>query len=306
MRMRRLGRTGLEVSELSFGTGALRHADPEEASTAIARALDAGVNAFEIDAGDVATAELLGAALAREGARDRVHVFARATSLVPFDLPSPHIPAGQAYPGAHLRSETEALLARLGIERLALLLLHAWCPEWLDEGDWRETAGQLRAEGKLTGIGISLFDHDVEAGLGAVASGAVDAVQAMFNVFDPAAAAALFPLCRQHDVGVIARAPLYFGALAGRTMGFASGDWRADYFYDVHRRETEDRVRALGQEREETAETALRLSLSHPAVSTVALGMRNPAQVETNLAAMRAGPLDAQSLAALARHKWLC
>lgn len=304
MRMRRLGRTGLAGSELSFGTGALAAADPAEAGAAIACALDAGINSFEIDAGNAAAVALLGEALARAGARSRVHVFARATSLVPFDLPSPHVRAARAWSGVHIRAEAEALLARLGVERLALLQLHAWCPEWLHEGDWRETLEQLRTEGKIAGVGISLFDHDVDAGLEAVASGAIDAVQAMVNVFDPAAAAALLPLCQRHDVGAIARSPLYFGALAGRrAQGFAPEDWRDAYFYAAHRRETEERVRALGPA---VAATALRFGLSHPAVSTVAVGMRSRAQVEANVAAAGEGPLGAEELAALAKHKWLC
>jgi aryl-alcohol dehydrogenase-like predicted oxidoreductase len=304
MRLRRLGRTGLAVSELSFGTGAIAMADPMEASAAIACALDAGINGFEIDAGDVAAATLLGQVFAREGARHRVHVFARATSRVRFDLPSPHVPAGRAYPGAHLRAEAEALLARLGVERLALLQLHAWCPEWLHEGDWRAATERLRGDGKIAGMGVSLFDHDVDAGLEAVASGAVDAVQVMANIFDPSAAAALFPLCQRHDVGVIARSPFYYGALAGRcAQSFGPSDWRDAYFYAAHRRETEERVRALGPA---AAATALRFGLSHPAVSTVAVGMRSRTQVEANAAAEGEGPLDAKSLAALARHKWLC
>jgi aryl-alcohol dehydrogenase-like predicted oxidoreductase len=304
MRMRRLGRTGLAVSELSFGTGAFAAADPAEAGAAIACALDAGINSFEIDAGNVAAVALLGEALARARARDRVHVFARATSLVPFDLPSPHVRAARAWPGVHLRAEAEALLARLGVERLALLQLHAWCPEWLHEGDWREILEQLRTEGKIAGVGISLFDHDVDAGLEAVASGAIDALQVMVNVFDPAAAAALLPLCQRHDVGVIARSPLYFGALAGRgAQGFAHEDWRDAYFYAAHRHETEERVRALGPA---VAATALRFGLSHPAVSTIAVGMRSRAQVEANVAAAGEGPLGADELAALAKHKWLC
>lgn len=302
--MRRLGGTGLALSELSFGTGGLAAADPAEAGEAIACALDAGINGFEIDAGDAAAIALLGAALARAGARHRVHVFARATSRMPFDLPSPHVRADQAWPGARLRAEAEALLARLGVERLALLQLHAWCPEWLHEGDWRETLEQLRAEGKIAGVGISLFDHDVDAGLEAVASGAIDSVQAMVNVFDPAAAAALLPLCQRHDIGVIARSPLYYGALAGGcAQGFAPGDWRDTYFYPAHRRETEERVGALGAG---PTATALRFSLSHPAVSTVAVGMRSRAQVEANVAAAGEGPLGAEQLAALAKHKWLC
>lgn len=274
----------------------------------VALALDHGVNAIEIGAGNDASVRLLGDVLRRENAGNRVHVFARATSLVPFDLPSPHVPVDDAYPGRHLRAETEALLSTLGVERLALQQLHAWCPEWQHEGDWLETLDRLRAEGKIAGLGVSLFDHDVTAGFEIVASGLIDAVQAMYNIFDPAPAKTLFPLCQKHDVGVIARSALYYGALGG-ALDFAPDDWRRAYFFDAHRRETGERVERLRAEvtpDRSVADTALRFSLSHPAVSTVAVGMRNRAQLEANLQAVLAGPLDADRRAALAGHAWLC
>lgn len=316
MRLRRLGRTGLDLSELTIGTATLAKAasDTREASAMVALALERGINAVEIDACDREAANLLGEIFRREGARNHVHVIARASSLVGFDLPSPHVPAQQAYPGRHIRAETEALLAALGVERLALQQLHAFCPEWRGEGDWQETFESLRAEGKIAGFGISLFDHDVEAGLGIVASGAIDAVEVMYNIFDQSAAAALLPLCQGHDVGVIARSPLYFGALApspeGGMRDFPPGDWRSAYFFDAHRRETEERVRQLVHEVEppdrSLSDLALRFCLSHPAISTVAVGMRTREHVEANIEALRHGSLGTGKHAALAGHKWLC
>lgn len=312
MHFRRLGRTDLQVSECTIGTARLAApgADRAEAGAMVAMALDHGVNAVEIDAGDSDTAGLLGEILKREGATQRVHVFARVTSRVPFELPSPHVPVQQAYPGSHIRAETESLLGRLGVERLALQQLHAWCPEWLREGDWLENMTRLREEGKIAGCGVSLFDHDVDAALEAVASGAIDAIQLMYNIFDQGAAAALFPQCIAHDVGVIARSPLYFGALAGMARHYPQGDWRAEYFYDEHRRETSARIEKLARAAVprdgSVSDLALRFSLSHPAVATIAVGMRTREQLEANLRALRDGSLDADRHASLAAHKWLC
>jgi aryl-alcohol dehydrogenase-like predicted oxidoreductase len=311
MRFRRLGRTGLDISELTLGTSALAAAaqsDVAEAGAMVALALDRGINAIEIDAGDGAAAALLGEILKRENARDRVHILVRATSLVAFDLPSPHVPVQDAYPGRHLRAETEALLVTLGVERLALQQLHAWCPEWQHEGDWLETLERLHAEGKIAGFGVSLFDHDAAAGFEIVASERIDSLQAMYNVFDPGPARALLPLCQKHDVGVIARAPLYYGALGGR-LDLLPEDWRRAYFFDEHRSETRERVerlKTMTPPDQSVADMALRFCLSHPAVSTVAVGMRNRAQLEANLRAVLAGPLDADTLTSLATHAWLC
>ncbi|UIJ45033.1 aldo/keto reductase [Sphingomonas cannabina] len=310
MRFRRLGRTGLNLSELTIGTAGLARVAPEQARAAITLALDRGVNAVEIEAGCKDTATLLGGLLRN---RTDVHVLARATSLIRFDLPSPHVPVQQAYPGHHIRAETEALLRTLGVERLGVQQLHAWCPEWLREGDWLETLQRLRDEGKIAGFGISLFDHDVDAALEAVASGAVDTVQVMYNVFDQGAASDLLPLCLRQDVGVIARSALYYGALISspsRLSEFPPGDWRQDYFFDEHRRETDQRVSRLvgdvGSPDRSISDLALRFCLSHPAVSTAAVGMRSPAHVDANLRAAAADHLDKDELASLARHAWLC
>ncbi len=311
MRYRTLGRTGIRLSELAIGICA--RGDPDEASATVALAFDRGINAALVEAGDPAAAALLAGALARWGSKHDVHLIARATSPIASNLPSPHVPAGQAYPGRHLRAEAERLLATLGIERLALLQLHAWCPEWRGEGDWLETLQRLRDEGKIAGFGVSLFDHDVESALDIAASGEIDAVQLMYNIFDQGAAAELLPLCAKHDVGVVVRSPLYYGALApafAAGRAFARDDWRTDYFYEDHRRETAERVRRLqplvaAPDRSIT-DMALRFSLSHPAISTVAVGIHQREHLRASLAALEHGPLEADRHAALAHHKWLC
>ena len=314
MRYRRLGRTGLDISVCTLGTAGLggRALDDAEVRKTWAQAIERGVNALELDAASGA-AEAVGGILAEAGARDRVHVLARASSLVPFDLPSPHIRAQQAYPGAHIRAECEVLLRGLGVERLGLLILPDWCSEWWHEGDWLLTLASLRDEGKIAGFGVSLFDHDVEAGLEGAAGGMIDAVQVMYNVFDPQAAATLLPLCLRRDVGVIARSPLYHGMLVARTerpASFPADDWRSEFFLDDHLQETSfraDRLEALAaQAGIALSDLALRFSLSHPAVSTVAVGIGSRAHLDAALAALEQGPLGGEMLAALAGHKWLC
>jgi aryl-alcohol dehydrogenase-like predicted oxidoreductase len=134
----------------------------------------------------------------------------------------------------------------------------------------------------------------------------------MYNPFDPEAAADLFPLAREKGVGVIVRSPLYGGAIAPGwgAAAFPPGDWRASFFYPDHRDETRDRVArlagAVAAPDETVADLALRFALSHPAVSSVAVGMRTRAHVEANLAAAGRGALPPAVLEDLAAHKWLC
>jgi aryl-alcohol dehydrogenase-like predicted oxidoreductase len=192
-------------------------------------------------------------------------------------------------------------------------MLAAWCPEWWDEGDWLQALVSLKDEGKIAGFGVSLFDHDVEAALDGAARGIIDAVQVMYNVFDQQAAAALLPLCLRQDVGVIARSPLYYGMLVARDErpnAFSGDDWRREFFFDAHRDETRFRADQLEELAEKSGHSlpdlALRFSLSHPAVSTVAVGVSSRTHLDPDLEALERGPLDAEMLRALARHKWLC
>jgi aryl-alcohol dehydrogenase-like predicted oxidoreductase len=316
MERRRLGRTGLDVSVLAFNARGLDPAtcadiDLVEAGAALALALDHGVDvvASPVDgAARAAAADLL----RREGRGRDVHILSHVQPLLPQGLPSPHLHADAVFPGAHIRAGAETALKAFGVERLAMLFLPAWQQEWTREGDWLETLQALKAEGKIAGFGVAPFDHDPGAACDAVAQGQVDGVEMMYNPFDPEAAADLFPLCRDKDVGVVARSPLYGGALAAGwgQAAFAPGDWRAAFFYPEHRDET--RVRAAGLAAEVTApdgtvsDLALRFSLSHPAVSTVSVGMRARAHVEANLRAIGRGALSQDVLKRLAAYKWLC
>ena len=313
MQYRRLGRSGLDISPCTLGTSTWRGGVlDDEARKAWALAIERGVNAIEMDAA-AGLAEPLGRLLADEDALGLVHVIARIGALVPMDLPSPHILAHQAFPGAHIRAECEALLKALNVERLGMLMLPCWCAEWWHEGDWLQALASLKEEGKIAGFGVSLFDHDVEAALEGVESGLIDAVQVMYNIFDPEAAAALLPLCLRRDVGFIARSPLYYGMLVARTGRpalFPANDWRNAFFFGAHLDEATHRAGELEGLAEEwgmsLADLALRFSQSHPAVSTVAVGMTNRAHVDANLAALERGALGDDLQRALTAYRWLC
>jgi aryl-alcohol dehydrogenase-like predicted oxidoreductase len=316
MERRRLGRTGLDVSVLTFNArgldpAACKDIDLAQAGAALALALDHGVNAIA----SPADAEARAAAadlLRRKGQGRAVHIFSHAPPLLPHNLPSPHLHADAVFPGAHIRAHAEAALKTFGVERLAILFLPAWQPEWTKEGDWLRTLQALKKEGKIAGFGIAPFDHDPGAASDAAQSGQIDCVEVMYNPFDPEAAVDLFPLCQEKGVGVVARSPLYGGALAAGwgEVAFAPADWREAFFYPEHRAETRERVAGLASEvsppDDTVADLALRFSLSHPAVSTVSIGMRTPAHVEANVAAAARGALSQKVLDRLALYKWLC
>ena len=287
-------------------------ADPGAVRDALALALNRGVNAIELQAGGRAE-HLLGEMVPKLGNANELHILSRLSAGGPFDIPTPQVPAFDVYPGKLIRESTERLLTALKVERLGCQMIHAWCPEWLGEGDWLEELQRLKQEGKIAAIGVSLFDHDCDAGLQIAASGSVDCIEIMYNIFDPGTAQTLLPICAKQGVGVIARSPFYFGVLAGRlddAAPFPADDWRGEFFYPDHRAECRDRARALSslaeREDEDVPGLALRFAASHPAMSTIAAGMSSAHQVRRNLDALDRGPLTATTLAVLRDHRWLC
>jgi aryl-alcohol dehydrogenase-like predicted oxidoreductase len=145
-----------------------------------------------------------------------------------------------------------------------------------------------------------------------VRSGLIDTVQVIYNIFDQSPAETLFPLCRQHNVGVIARVPFDEGGLTGSLTpetSFPRGSFQGSYFRGDRLRETCERVDRLRpllrDEASSLAQLALKFCLSHPAVSTVIPGMRRPEHAEANCAASDGKPLSADLLATLRTHTWV-
>jgi aryl-alcohol dehydrogenase-like predicted oxidoreductase len=220
--------------------------------------------------------------------------------------------AEETFPADHVRACTETSLRNLGTETIDLQQFHVWDDDWVDQGDWREAIEDLRREGKIRFFGVSINDHEPANALRLVASGTVDAVQVIYNVFDQSPEDELFPACREHDVGVLARVPLDEGGLTGRITAdttFPEGDFRARYFAGDRRREVHERVRAivadLGVEEGDVPEIALRYVLSAPEVSTVIPGMRSVRNVERNCALGDGRGLPAEQVERLKAHRWV-
>jgi aryl-alcohol dehydrogenase-like predicted oxidoreductase len=317
MNYRQLGRTGIEVSEIGYGAwgigGAMwGGADEDESVAALNRAIDLGVNFIDtaLAYGEGHSEQVVGRVVRERP--ERVYV---ATKVPPKNLTwpaQPGVPVDEVFPGGYIRRCAERSLSNLGLERIDLLQLHVWSDDWTDQGDWRATVDELRAEGKIACFGVSINDHQPGNALRLIESGAVDSVQVIYNVFDQSPEDELFPACREHGIGVIARVPLDEGGLTG-TIGpdskFDEGDFRSHYFRGDRKRELQEHVDAilaeLGIEAGELAETALRFVLSEPAVSTVIPGMRSVRNVERNAAVSDGRGLPDGWRDELRAHRWL-
>jgi aryl-alcohol dehydrogenase-like predicted oxidoreductase len=317
MRYRRLGRTGLEVSELGYGAWGIGGsqwlgAQDDESLSALHKAIDEGLTFVDtaLAYGRGHSEELVGQVVRGRG--ETVHV---ASKVPPKNQrwPAPDdATADEAFPGEWVRRCTERSLRNLGLERIDVQQLHVWNDRWVGQGDWLEAVQVLKDEGKIGAFGVSINDHQPANALALIRTGVVDTVQVIYNVFDQSPEDELLGACREHDVGVIVRVPFDEGALTGTITPdteFPDGDFREHYFRDGRRQEVFDRTQAiaddLGIGRDGLAEVALRYVLSHDAVSTVIPGMRSVRNVERNLAAAAKGPLEPEQLERLRAHRWV-
>ena len=209
MQTRKLGRTGIEVSEIGYGAwgiGGLQWggADDDESVAALNRAIDLGVSFIDtaLAYGEGRSERIVGDVV--RGRSERVYV---ATKVPPKNgiWPAPaEATVDEVFPGAHVRECAEQSLRNLGLEAIDLLQLHVWNDDWTDRGDWREAVEELRSSGKIRFFGISINDHQPANSLKLIATGMVDTVQVIYNVFDQSPEDELFPACRERNVGVVA------------------------------------------------------------------------------------------------------
>lgn len=221
------------------------------------------------------------------------------------------VPVERTFPGAHIRASLEESLRASGLEAFDVLQFHVWSDEWVGQGDWLETIESLKNEGKIRFFGVSINDYEPEQGVALVRTGTVDTVQVIYNVFHQRPQEELLPAAQEHGVGVIVRFVLDEGGLTGRITAdtrFDPADFRSHYFGGGRTVELEQHVTALttelGIDADDLRDRALRFVLAHPAVSTVIAGMRTVRNVERNAATSDRGPLPADELTILERHRW--
>ena len=320
MRYRKFGKTGWDVSEVGFGCwgmgGGWGVQDDVQAKAALQRALELGVNFFDTAYvyGDGHSERLLGEVMGQTNRPVKVATKVPAKNM---EWPAnPKTPVSTAYPTDWIIRCTETSLKRLGLERIDLQQLHVWTDSWVGADEWRRAVETLKRDGKIRAFGVSVNDNQPDSVLQLVATGEVNSVQVIYNVFEQAPAQKLFPLCQERGVGVIVRVPFDEGSLTGaftRQTQFPKGDWRAGYFRGERLAETCERVDRLKAFLRpgipSLSALALKFVLAHPAVSTVIPGMRRPAHVDANCAVsapvgVNGKTLTPQELSALREHAW--
>jgi len=314
MKFRPFGRVGTPVAEIGFGTwgmGGWSGSDDEASREALKRGLEAGCNFLD-------TARAYGDGRSERLIRDVLAGWKGSAPFIATKIPPkngqwpalPEYPLGDVFPADYVRRATEESLANLGVGRLDLQQFHVWTDAWAEDEAWQRVVADLKAEGLVGAVGISINRWQPANAIRALRTGLIDAVQVVYNIFDQAPEDELFPVCQELGVAVIARVPFDEGSLTGTMTAHDSwpkGDWRNLYFTPENLRDTlarVDRIKADLPAGMDLPELALRFILHHPAVTTVIPGMRTVRHVEKNLAASDGRPLDPALLAAMRRHRW--
>jgi aryl-alcohol dehydrogenase-like predicted oxidoreductase len=314
MKCRKLGRTDCKVSEIAHGLWGMSGwsgSDDRQSLAALQLAVDLGCNFFDTAwaYGEGRSDALLGKILsANRGKR-----LYSASKIPPLNDKWPASPKDKyrdVFPSAHVFNYARLIREKLGVDSIDLLQFHVWDDSWTGEPEFREVVEKLKGDGWIRFFGLSLNRWQPENGIQALRTGLVDVVQVIYNIFDQSPEDKLFPLCRELDIGVIARVPLDEGSLGGKMTAetkFPGSDWRSKYFSRENLKQTLDRVDKLKPDLPKSMslpEAALRFILSNSTVSTTIVGMRKPEHVRQNMALSDAGPLDAGVLQTLKKSRW--
>jgi aryl-alcohol dehydrogenase-like predicted oxidoreductase len=320
MQKRRLGRTGLEVSVLGYGAGAVgglftkgAAADQERA---IARAIEAGINYFDTAAlyGNGESEKNLGRVLKAQQANVVVGTKVR--------LSTEH----RANVGKAIEQGMNDSLSRMGWDHVDLFQLHNPLVA-KDAGDklaidiaLNEVAPaleKLKKAGKTRFIGFSGVG-ETAALHQAIDSKLFDTVQVVYNALNPSAGGAmpkgapgqdygrLLEKAKAADMGTIIIRALAGGALSGTEQRHPLAMQSVDpigsapnFSSDVARaRELEPLVRDSGSSN--LTELAERFVIAHPAVSTMLVGYSTLDHLEAAIAAVNKGPLPEMVLGKIA------
>ena len=314
MQYRRFGRTDWQVSEIGYGMWGLAGwtgSDIEEVNASLDLAVELGCNFFDTAWGyaEGKSEQILGELMKRNPDKK---LYA-ATKIPPKNRTWPsraEFALDEVFPADYIAEYTEKSLKNLGVETIDLMQFHVWEDHWAGRDEWKEAVQRLTQQGKVRAWGISVNRWEPDNSLETIKTGLIDAVQVIYNIFDQNPEDHLFPLCRKHDVGIIARVPFDEGTLTGtftKKTTFPANDWRSTYFVPENLNssvEHADALRPLIPDGMTMPEMALRFILANDDVSTTIPGMRKLPHVKANIAASDGKALSKDLLEKLKQHRW--
>ena len=327
MKLRKLGNTGLKVSEIGMGTWQLANdpglwvgSDLKESLKCLYRYVERGGNfidtawvyGFSDDKPDRhPSEELIGKFLKKPGKRDKVII---ATKVAPKNW---HWPAwkidkiSDCFPSNHIEKQVDDSLRSLGVNEIDLVQFHVWHDNWTNEDGWKKTIQKIMKSGKVKHWGISINDYQPSNCLKTLDSGLISAIQFIFNIFHQKPTEKLLPYAKKNNIGLIARVPLDEAGLTGKfsvKTTLQKGDFRKNYFkgkrMDELIKRTDKLSTLLDNNVETLPELALRYILSFDEISTVIPGMRRLKHVDANTSVSNKDKLSSTMMNKLKKHSW--
>ncbi|HYW63141.1 MAG TPA: aldo/keto reductase [Bradyrhizobium sp.] len=319
MQFRIFGRTGMRLSVLGFGCGAVGglmvRGDPTDQERTVARAIAAGVNYFD-------TAVLYGDGESEKNLGRVLRKLKRADAVVGTKV---RVPLGASIADT-VTTSLEGSLARLNLDQVDIFHLHN--PVTETGGGAALSARQvldevvpafdrLRRQGKIRFLGLTALG-DTAALHRVIDAGSFDSAQVVYNMLNPSAGeelprnypaqdyGRLFDHTKTAGVGVVGIRVLAGGALSGSAERHPIAGSAPEPIGSAMRYDADvDRARRLLPLVEEgfaatLTEAATRFALSHPAMGTILVGMASPQQFDDALAAAEKGPLPKAALERLA------
>ncbi|NOU92034.1 aldo/keto reductase [Paenibacillus sp. LMG 31456] len=302
MQYRKLGRTGLKVSEVSLGTMAFgRWIDEKASEEVLNAALDAGINVIDtadiygrgMDMGDLSLIGESEAILGRT-LKERRHDIVLATKF--------HARVGNGINDAgqsryHIYRALENSLRRLQTDHIDLYQVHGFDPQTPMEETLR-ALDDLVQQGKIRYIGCSNYAawqlakaHGVSAVHGLHR---FESVQPEYSLITRGIERELVPFAQSENVGIITYSPLGRGILTGKYRAgeappaksrLAAGEKKLEQLLQANRAYTlVDAIHPLAEARGwSLAQFALSWVLSHSYISSAILGVSKVEQIEDAL-----------------------
>ncbi|ERJ13540.1 aldo/keto reductase [Haloplasma contractile] len=308
MKYRTLGKTGYNISEVSFGGWAIGGTwgpvDDNESMKALETAIDQGVNFF--DTADVygdGRSERLLSKLSKQKKQD-VFIATKAGRRL-----NPHVSSG--YNKENLTKFIDRSLMNLGVDQLDLLQLHCPPTEVYQRDEVFEALDSLKSQGKIRQYGVSV--EKVDEALQALTYDGVSTIQIIYNMFRHKPADELFEKAKKRNVGIITRVPLASGLLTGKMSmdttfddddhrkfnrngeAFDKGETFSGVNYELGLKAVEA-LKEIKPEQLSMAQFALKWILMNDAVSCVIPGGKTTRQVTDNTNTSNLPKLDRNTM----------
>jgi len=292
MRYRKLGRTGLKVSEISLGSWLTYggYVERQNAVRSIEIAYDLGINFFDTaNVYERGAAEMLVGEVLRNYPRDS---YVLATKVF---WPMGDGPNDRGLSRKHVMEQAHASLKRLGVDYVDIYYCHRFDPETPVEETMRAFDDLVR-QGKVLYIGVSEWTAANMAEALAVADRyLLDRIvvnQPIYNMFNRYIEKEVIPFCERQGIGQVVFSPLAQGLLTGKYKSATEypPDSRAAKIGGNFRKNiTEERIAKVEQLKAVAADVgitvaqlALAWTLRQPIVASALIGASRPEQVEEN------------------------